>query len=161
MIGHSPSDLGQRRCLPARDGQEHGNVQRSVKSPNNSFFTNWESKDASITWHVDVASAGDYEVIVRYTCAAGDEGVTIRLTRELQRKSVQFVSAPVLEVFDPPLYDKSKERVAKSHYFVKDFQTLSLGNLHLPKGQCTLRLTADEIIGTKAIDLHSIQLYRK
>jgi arylsulfatase A-like enzyme len=153
--------FGAATMLPARDGQEHGNVQRSVKSPNNSFFTNWKSKDASITWHVDVASAGDYEVIVRYTCAAGDEGVTIRLTRELQGKSVQFVSAPVLEVFDPPLYDKSKERVAKSHYFVKDFQTLSLGNLHLPKGQCTLRLTADEIIGTKAIDVHSIQLYRK
>ena len=78
--------FGAATMLPARDGQEHGNVQRSVKSPNNSFFTNWESKDASITWHVDVASAGDYEVIVRYTCAAGDEGVTIRLTSRVTAK---------------------------------------------------------------------------
>lgn len=153
--------FGASTMLPARDGQEHGDVQRSVKSPNNSFFTNWKSKDASITWHVDVATAGDYEVFVRYTCAAGDEGLTVRLTSELQGESVQFTSAPVIEVFDPPLYDKSKERVEKSHYFVKDFKTLSLGNLHLPEGECTLRLSADEIIGTKAIDVHSIQLYRR
>ena len=147
--------------LPARDGQEHGDVQRSVKSPNNSFFTKWKNKDASITWHVDVANAGDYEVIVRYTCAAGDEGVTMRLTAELRGESVRFTSATVVEVFDPPLYDKSKERVEKSHYFVKDFQTLPLGNLHLPEGECTLRLSADEIIGKNAIDVHSIQLVRK
>jgi arylsulfatase A-like enzyme len=155
-VGFGPSTM-----LPARDGQEHGDVQRSVKSPNNSFFTNWKSKDASITWNVDVATAGEYEVILRYTCATGDEGVTMRLTSELQDESVQFTSAPVVEVFDPPLYDKSKERVEKSHYFVKDFKTLTLGNLYLPKGECTLRLSADEIIGTKAIDVHSIQLVRK
>ena len=153
--------FGVSTMLPARDGQEHGDVQRSVKSPNNSFFTNWKSKDASITWQVDVATAGDYEVIVRYTCAAGDEGVTMRLASEVQDGPGQFTSAPVVEVFDPPLYDKSKERVEKSHYFVKDFKMLSLGILHLPEGECTLRLSADEIIGTKAIDVHSIQLVRK
>lgn len=153
--------FGASTMLPARDGQEHGDVQRSVKSPNNSFFTNWKSKDASITWQVDVATAGDYEVIVRYTCAAGDEGVTMRLASEVQDESGQFTSAPVVEVFDPPLYDKSKERVKKSHYFVKDFKILSLGILHLPEGECTLRLSADEIIGTKAIDVHSVQLVRK
>ncbi len=154
-VGFSPSTM-----LPARDGKEHGNVQRSVKSPNNSFFTNWESKDASITWQVDVATAGDYEVILRYTCAAGDEGVTMRLASESEGESGQFTSASVVEVFDPPLYDKSKERVEKSHYFVKDFKAFSLGKLHLPEGKCTLRLTADEIIGTKAVDVHSIQLVR-
>ncbi len=147
--------------LPARDGQEHGDVQRSVKSPNNSFFNKWKSKDASITWHVDVASTGEYEVILRYTCAAGDEGLTMRLTAELLGQPVHFTAAPVVQVFDPPLYDKSKERVKKSHYFVKDFQTLSLGKLQLPKGECTLRLSTDKIIGVNAIDVHSIQLIRK
>lgn len=153
--------FGASTMLPARDGQANGDVQRSVKSPNNSFFTNWKSKDASITWHVDVATAGNYEVVVRYTCAAGDEGVRMRLASELQGESGPSTSAPVVEVFDPPLYDKSKERVRKSHYFVKDFETLSLGHLYLSVGECTLRLSADEIIGTKAIDVHSIQLVRK
>ncbi|MGB1813888.1 MAG: arylsulfatase [Rubripirellula sp.] len=158
-----PFDVGFREStmLPARDGQEHGDVERSVKSPNNSFFTNWRSKDASITWYVDVACDADYEVLVRYTCAAGDEGVTVRLTAELHGESTRFTEASVVTVFDPPLYDKSKERVQKSHYFVKDFKSLSLGSVHLPEGECILRLSVDEIIGTKAIDVHSIQLVRK
>ena len=153
--------FGYSTMLPARDALEHGNVRRSVKSPNNSFFTNWKSKDDSITWDVHVVNEGDYEVLVRYTCAAGDEGVAVRLTRESDGKAAQHTSAIVGEVFDPPLYDKSKERVEKSHYFVKDFQTLSLGILHLPKGDCKFRLTADEILGAEAIDVHSIQLIRK
>ena len=147
--------------LPARDAVEHGNIARSVKSPNNSFFTNWKSKDDSITWDVMVVNEGDYEVIVRYTCAAGDEDVTVKLSRETQGNAAQYTSATVVEVFDPPLYDKSKERVQNSHYFVKDFQPLSLGTLHLPGGDCTLRLTADEINGEEAIDVHSIQLIRQ
>lgn len=157
-----PFNVGVREStmLPARDGQQHGDVQRSVKSPNNSFFTNWKSRKASVTWLVDVANAGNYQVILRYTCAAGDQGVTMRLTAETQLDAKRSTAASVVEVFDPPLYDKSKERVDKSHYFVKDFKRLSLGNLYLPKGKCTLRLSADQIVGTKAVDVHSIQLVR-
>ena len=158
-----PFTVGFRKStmLPARDAVEHGNIARSVKSPNNSFFTNWKSKNDSITWDVMVVNEGDYEVIVRYTCAAGDEDVTVKLSRETQGNAAQYTSATVVEVFDPPLYDKSKERVQNSHYFVKDFQPLSLGTLHLPGGDCTLRLTADEINGEEAIDVHSIQLIRQ
>ena len=153
--------FGKVTMLPARDAVEHGNIARSVKSPNNSFFTNWKSKDDSITWNVNVANEGDYEVIVRYTCAAGDEDVTVKLSRETEGNTFQYTSATVKEVFDPPFYDKSKERVKNSHYFVKDFQPLSLGTLHLPVGDCTLRLTAEEIPGAEAIDVHSIQLIRQ
>ena len=110
---------------------------------------------------VDVANAGDYEVLVRYTCAAGDVGVRVRLTREAAGKATHSTAADVLQAFDPPLYDKSKERVKKSHYFVKDFHPLSLGTLHLPAGCCTFRLSADEIPGRSAIDVHSIQLVRR
>ena len=65
------------------------------------------------------------------------------------------------EVFDPPLYDKPKERVTKSHYFVKDFNPLHLGTLHLKKGRGTLKLTALEVKGKQVIDVHSIDLVRR
>lgn len=123
-VGYDASTL-----LPARDGIEHGTIRRSAKAPNNSFFTNWTSTDDSLTWDVEIVNDADYEVVVRYTCAAGNEGVTMKLTRELDRQSVQSTSAPVQQVFDPPLYDKSKERVKESHYFVKDFRPVSLGML--------------------------------
>ncbi len=69
--------------LPARDGVEHGTIQRSAKPPNNSFFTHWTDVDDSITWDVEILNAGHYEVVVYYTCAAaGDEGATVQLSME-------------------------------------------------------------------------------
>ena len=148
-VGYGPSTT-----LTARDGIGHGNIRRSVKSPNNSFFTNWTDDDDFITWDVDIGKSGEYEVIVFYTCARGNEGATLQLsiTNGASTKAI------VNEVFDPPLYDKSKERVAKSHYFVKDFKPLTLGTLHLDKGKGTLRLKASDMKGQQVIDVHSLDL---
>ncbi len=145
---------GPRTTLPARDGVEHGTIRRSAKAPNNSFFTNWTAADDYISWQIDVGKAGRYQAIVHYTCASGDEGSTIRLSAA-NSGSVQVT---VKEVFDPPLYDKSKERVANSHYFVKDFKPLTLGNLPLQQGTTELRLDAVKITGNRVIDVHSVEL---
>jgi hypothetical protein len=145
---------GRSTTLPARDGVEHGTIRRSSKAPNNSFFTHWTRQEDFITWNVDVHKSGDYEAVVYYTCAAGDEGVTLELSVE----GVDAVQANVVEVFDPPLYDKSKERVTKSHYFVKDFKPLRLGTLRLERGRGTLKLGALDIKGSRVIDVHSVSL---
>ncbi len=150
-VGYGPSTT-----LPARDGIDHGTIQRSSKAPNNSFFTHWTQASDSITWDVDVGATGDYEAIVYYTCAKGDQGITLQLSLE----GSGAVQAQVTEPFDPPLYDKSKERVAKSHYFVKDFKPLRLGTLHLEKGRGQLRLGALDIKGKQVIDVHSLVLNR-
>jgi hypothetical protein len=110
--------------------------------------------DDFISWDVEVGREGIYEVTVFYTCAAGDERATVQLSME-HGDSVQ---AKVIEVFDPPLYDKSKERMAESHYFVKDFFPLNLGTLHLEKGRGTLRLGASHKPGKRVIDVHSLEL---
>ncbi len=140
--------------LPARDGIPHGTVQRSSKAPNNSFFENWTSPDDSITWDIEVGHAGKYDAVVHYTCAKGDVGATMKLAVD----GGSSTEAEVTEAFDPPLYDKSKERVEKSHYFVKDFKPLPLGEMELRKGRATLRLSAAMIDGQEAIDVHSIEL---
>ncbi len=67
----------QSTTLPARDGVEHGTIERSAKAPNNSFFQHWTSVDDSITWDIEVLNADDYEVTVFYTCAEGDQGAVI------------------------------------------------------------------------------------
>ena len=143
--------------LPARDGISHGAIQRSAKAPNDSFFKNWTSEDDSITWSVDVGEAGRYRATVYYTCAKGDVGAEIRLAMDGGKGAAE---AKVVKAFDPPLYDKSKERVENSHYFVKDFRPLKLGTLDLAKGRGLLRLTAPKIVGSQAIDVHSIELVR-
>lgn len=142
--------------LPARDGIPHGDIERSSKAPNNSFFENWTSEDAAITWTVDVGATDTYAVTVYYTCAEDDVGAKIRLSRA----DGTSTEAAVLHAFDPPLYDKSQERMTETHYFVKDFKPLELGSLQLSQGPNLLRLTAPAIVGDRAIDVHSIELRR-
>ena len=89
-----------------------------------------------------------------YTCAQGDEGITLQLSTDRAGSTQGIVREP----FDPPLYDKAKERVTKSHYFVKDFQPLRLGPLELLPGRSHLQLRALEIPGHRAIDVHSVDL---
>lgn len=147
----------KRTPLPARDGIAHGTIERSSKAPNNSFFKNWTSEDDAITWDVEIAEAGAYEAIIHYTCAKENVGALIQLSIN----DSTMTAAKVTEAFNPPLYDKSKERVAESHYFVKDFKPLSLGSLQLPKGRATIRLSSPKIPGNESINVHSIELIRK
>jgi arylsulfatase A-like enzyme len=149
---------GRSTTLPARDGIANGSIERSSKAPNNSFFKNWTKEDDSITWKVDVGQTADYEATVYYTCAKQNVGVRLRLSLD---GSDTGTEANVTQAFNPPLYDKSKERVTKSHYFQKDFKPFELGTLRLKKGTGTLRLTAPKIVGDAAIDLYSISLVRK
>ncbi|MEM6689983.1 MAG: arylsulfatase [Planctomycetota bacterium] len=154
-----PFTVGDRELtrLPARDGIPHGTIQRSSKAPNNSFFTNWTRGTDSISWDVRVLESALYEVMIRYTCRKEDAGVVIRFEDERGASTQREVT----EAFDPPLYEKPKERVTKSHYFVKDFKALSLGNVTLESGKTAFRLTAKDFRGSRAIDVHSIEMKRK
>ena len=107
---------------------------------------------------MDIGQTADYEATVYYTCAKQNTGVRIRIALDGHEVAVE---AQITQAFDPPLYDKSKERVAKSHYFQKDFKPFKLGTLRLKKGKGLLRLTAPKIVGTGAIDVYSIRLDRK
>lgn len=146
--------------LPARDGIPHGTIERSSKAPNNSFFKNWTSTEDALTWDIHVGKGGHFDATVYYTCAKGDTGTKIQLS--LDGEANARVNAVVTEAFDPPLYDKSKERVERSHYFVKDFKPLKMDSpIKLSEGRATLRLRALEIPGAKAIDVHSVVLVRR
>jgi len=142
-------------ALPARDGVPHGTIKRSSKAPNNSFFTNWTRADDSITWDIKVGTAGKYRATVFYTCPRPNVGATVRLASANSR-----IETTVTEVFDPPIWDKSKERVAESHYFVKDFKPLELGVLTLKEGRDTLTFTAPKLVGGRGVDVYSVVLQK-
>ena len=154
-VGYSKSTT-----LPARDGVSHGTIQRSSKAPNNSFFKNWTNTNDTITWDIEVGQAGSYKAIIFYTCAEGDVGAHMHLS--IDGKDNASTQTVVTQAFDPSLYDKSKERVEKSHYFVKDFKPLTMERpIKLPKDLSVLRLRALKIPGKQAIDVHSIDLVRR
>ncbi|CAN0508622.1 unnamed protein product, partial [Scytosiphon promiscuus] len=58
--------------IPARDGVAHGNIIRSNRHPNDTFFTNWKSTKDSISWDVEVLADGEFEVELYYTVKEQD-----------------------------------------------------------------------------------------
>ncbi len=142
--------------LPARDGVAHGTVKRSAKAPNCSYFTHWTKPEDEITWEVEVAEAGEYEVVLYYTCAPENVGAVVECSFE-----GQSVRAKVSEANNPPAIgaaDDRSERVGES--YVKDFKPMSLGRLQCKAGRGTLRLRAPEIPGSAAVEVRYVVLQR-
>jgi hypothetical protein len=153
-----PFPVGYRELpittLPARDGVPHGNVKRSARAPNCSFFTNWTSPEDRITWDVEVATAGRYEAVVYYTCPAADVGSTVALSFK-----GSTLEGKVTEAHDPPLYGEANDRVPRAgESYMKDFKPLRLGVMPLEQGRGALTLRAVRVPGKQVMDVRSVVL---
>ena len=148
-VGYSPTTP-----LPARDGEPHGNITRSSKAPNCSFFQNWTSTDDAITWDIDVHKPGKYEATVYYTCPAADVGSVVELAF-----GDRTARGKVTDAFDPPLMGRERDRVHRGHEsLVKDFKPLSLGTFELPAGRGPLTLRAVSMPGSQVMDVRIVTL---
>ena len=140
--------------LPARDGVAHGHVQRSAPAPNCSFFTHWTSPDDRITWDIEVATPGRYEVIVYYTCAPENVGCTIEAA--FQDQSVQTT---VTEPFNPPLRGADRGPSHPPRRVVRQgLPSAYPRHVHAPRGPGPLTLRAPKIPGAQAIDVRMVAL---
>jgi len=155
-----PFTIGYSRALthlPARDGIGHGNVQRSARAPNCSYFTNWKATGDRITWDVECAAAGDYDVTVYYTCPQGDTGSKVQLS--FGDAKLPFA---VDTAHDPPLRGAEADRSDRGNEsFVKDFKALKLGTMKLKKTRAQLTLQALTVAGDSVMDVRMITFRRK
>ena len=156
-----PFTVGYRELpithLPARDGVPHGNVRRSSKAPNCSFFTNWTSPDDRITWDIEVATAGKYETVVYYTCPKADVGSVVELSFNGSR-----LETTVAVPHDPPLRGQEHDRFPREgESLVKDFKPMRLGVLDLKPGRGELTLRALKGPGKTVMDVRLVLLTLK
>jgi hypothetical protein len=138
--------------LSARDGVPHGGVQRSGGAPNCSYFVNWTSTNDSMTWDVEVHTAGDYQVAIDYTAPEADSVVELGLRGSR-------LTGKVSPAWNPPLYtnqDTLPRPDGESQ--MKDFRSLNLGRLHLEKGRGPLTLRALEVRGKCVMDVRRVTL---
>jgi hypothetical protein len=142
-------------CLPARDGNADGFIKRSNRFPNGSFFTGWTNTEDTITWDVEVLTAGTYEAVVYYTCPAGDEGSVVELAFGDAR-----LRCTVGAAHDPPLLGAAEDRVPRKESYAKDFRPLNMGAIRLARGQGTLRLKALSMPGRTVMDVRRLVLRR-
>ena len=151
-LGHPDFEYTQ---IPARDGVPHGNIKRSNRYPNNTFFMNWVNRKDSITWNVEVLADGEFEVELYYTCPKESVGTAIELSF-IESK----LSATITKAHDPPLTGMEHDRDPRMESYVKDFIPMKLGIINLKKGKGQLTLKAPYIKGTQAADIRLL-LFRR
>ncbi len=142
--------------LPARDGEPHGGVRRSSGAPNCSYFVNWKTKEDSMTWDIDVHTAGEYDVSIDYACPEADAGSTVELSFGEAK-----TTGKVTPGWFPPLIDGQDRASRKSESFMRDFRPLSLGTIKLATGRGLLTLRALEIPGQTVMEVRRVTLTLK
>jgi len=152
LIGHPGARYTQ---IPARDGRGHGQIERSNRFPNCSYFTGWTRLQDTITWDVEVVADGRFEVDVHYACAATDVGATIEVALGAAR-----LRGKITQPHDPPARGAEHDRVRRMESYVKDFKPLRLGVIDLKGGPGTLTLRAIENPGGQVMELRLLMLKR-
>lgn len=151
-VGYEGSKITQ---LPARDGIAHGNIERSNRFPNSSFFTNWVATTDSITFDSDILAEGDFRATIYYTCKPSAVGSTFYL-----KQKGNMVSATIQEAHDPPFEGVEFDRFPRQESYEKDFKPLEMGIIHLDKGHYPISLHASEIKGSELLDFRLLVLER-
>jgi arylsulfatase A-like enzyme len=143
-----------RTILPARDGEPRGGVKRSAQAPNSSYFISWTSVEDSMVWRLGVHTRGRYSVSIDYTCPLEDVGSTIELAFKNAR-----LKASVNAGWDPPVY-ANQDTLPRGHGEspMKEFHTLSLGEMDLEEGEDLLTLRALEIPRKSVMDVRRLTL---
>ena len=139
--------------LPARDGIAHGNIKRSNRWPNSSYFTNWTAVTDSISWNCDILSEGDFKATVYYTAKASSVGSNLQL-----KQGDNFVTRILKEAHNPPFNAVEFDRFPREESYEKDFKPLELGVIHLEKGLHSISLKSTEIKGKELIDFRLLVL---
>lgn len=152
IIGHPDAKYTQ---IPARDGKARGNIKRSNKYPNCSYFTNWTSVKDYISWNAEVAADGKFKVAVYYTCPKEDVGSTIQLAVGNSK-----ISAQITEAYNPDLQHMDKYRGKGFDAFTKKFNTLEMGEIELKKGDSLIKLSALDMKGKSVIDFRLMMFER-
>jgi hypothetical protein len=153
VIGHRDYPYTQ---IPARDGIAHGNIKRSNKFPNCSYFYNWTNPDDKITWTAEVDADGLFDVEIHYACPKADVGSTFELTFNDTR-----LTGKIAVAHEVPQHGAEHDRVERTESYVKEFKVLKLGTMRLKKGKGELTLKATKIPGSQAMEFRLIMLTRK
>ncbi len=154
-VGHRSGKITQ---LPIRDAVSIGEIKRSSRHPNSSYFSNWTSPEDEIIWQADIHEAGNYSVELLYVCAKQNVGSVIRLESVTEFATTSVEAKAIIH--ESEFVAADQDRDTRSEGFEKDWGRLELGQIELTKGDAQLRLTAPIIQGNQAIEVRLLLLKR-
>ena len=152
VIAHPDTALTQ---LPARDAISSGNIKRSNKFPNSSYFGNWTSTEDRITWDATVLTPGRYEAELLYSCAEGQEGSTIELSFKGSTLRAQITEAHPSEIVGA-----AEDRYKRVESYEQNWGRMTLGRIDLKEGKGMLTLKATQIAKDSVMDFRLLLLRR-
>jgi hypothetical protein len=156
-----PISVGYREfpitMLPARDGEPRGEMRRSSAAPNSSYFVNWTKPEDTAVWNIEVVTAGTYIVTLDYACQADALGTPLELSFE-----GTLLKGKITEAFDSPLKPE-QDTLPRPHgeSTMRDFRTMTLGEVRLEPGKGELKLRAPEVPGQSVMELRRVTMTLK
>jgi len=134
IVGHPSLEM---TMLPASEGEGKGNIVRSNRFPNSSYFKQWRTKEDKVIWDIEVEEDGEFEVEIYYACSEGNVGSEMRLMFNGNE-----IISKILRSNDVETKGMENDRVTREESYVKDFIPMKFGNLRLKKGKGNLELSA-------------------
>ncbi len=120
------------------------------------WLTGWTDSQSRVQFELDVVTAGEYDVSLRYSCPAAAAGSKVRVT--LGGRSTEF-AVPAAEPKDIRL--PHRDEIGHQKYQNREWASLPLGRFPLSKGQNTLRLEPVSVAGGEVMDLKAVVLERR
>jgi arylsulfatase A len=120
----------------------------------NDWLTGWTNLTDKISFQLEVARAGSFEVELAYACAAEEAGSKIRLSAGTNSVEAIVAAAPADHI---PLPHRDGGR---NTYVNRNWGKLNLGQLHLDQGPITLSIEALSRPGKEILELKHVQLKR-
>ena len=121
----------------------------------NTWIINWTQASDKISFPIEVATSGTYEVTIVYACPSADAGSKVRARAgdaTTNGTQVSAAAAPHL-----PLKHRDK---GKQNYIDRTWGQLKLGTLVLKTGKQDLQIEAVEKKGGQILELKQVELRR-
>ncbi|MEY2586288.1 MAG: hypothetical protein RLY11_137 [Bacteroidota bacterium] len=141
--------------LPASEAEASGSIVRSSKHPNDSYFKGWTNENDKITWNIEVASDGWFEVQAYIACSEKNVGSIL----EVKFNEVAVENKIVAEN-NAPLLGMEHDKVVREESYVKDFKPMKLGMIQLKKGKGLLELYSKKLLQPNDLECNLITLRR-
>jgi arylsulfatase A-like enzyme len=138
--------------LTAANGKLTGGIDFGGKAPNNAWLVKWTSTEPTVTWTVDVQTAGTYHAELQYLCAEANAGSTMELSAGGYSLAATVGATPIVQVPSP---DRAPR---KSEVFEHKWHRLDFGKLELKPGRTDVVIKCSSLKAAEALWLKSLHL---
>jgi hypothetical protein len=152
IVGHPELNL---TILPSSEANGKGQIIRSNKHPNSSYFKQWRTVEDEVIWDIDVEKSGQFEVEFYYACSELNIGSEIKLNFNESN-----IIGKIITANQTPLIGMNHDKVIREESYTRNFMPMKLGEINLAKGQGQLKLSAPLLKKVDDLEFNLITLRR-